>query len=78
MGNTDRRRKCVWRRLALYNAKGVLIGGLGVSGDSSCVDHNIARRTRHNLKLDYVPAGVNCAGERISARQQAYIFCSQH
>jgi hypothetical protein len=37
----------------------VLIGGLGVSGDSSCADHNIACRTRHNLKLDYVPAGVS-------------------
>ena len=45
--------------LALYNEKGQLIGGLGVSGDSSCADHNIAWRTRHNLKLDYVPAGVS-------------------
>ena len=44
--------------LALYNAQGQLIGGLGVSGDSSCADHNIAWRTRNNLKLDYVPAGV--------------------
>ncbi len=44
--------------LALYNAKGVLIGGLGVSGDSSCADHNIAWRTRHSLNLDFVPAGV--------------------
>ena len=45
--------------LALYNAKGQLIGGLGVSGDSSCADHNIAWRTRHTLKLDYVPSGVS-------------------
>jgi len=45
--------------LALYNAQGQLIGGLGVSGDSSCADHNISWRTRHNLKLDYVPAGVS-------------------
>ncbi|MFC5865554.1 heme-binding protein [Acidicapsa dinghuensis] len=45
--------------LALYNAKGVLIGAIGVSGDSSCADHNIAWRTRHTLKLDYVPAGVS-------------------
>src|ERR1700691_1651488 len=45
--------------LALYNAQGQLIGGLGVSGDSSCADHNIAWRTRHTLKLDYVPAGVS-------------------
>ncbi len=45
--------------LALYNAKGHLIGALGVSGDSSCADHNIAWRTRHHLNLDFVPAGVS-------------------
>jgi uncharacterized protein GlcG (DUF336 family) len=45
--------------LALYNAKHVLIGAVGVSGDSSCADHNIAWRTRHNLVLDFVPAGVS-------------------
>lgn len=44
--------------LALYNAKGELIGAIGVSGDTSCADHNIAWRTRNLLKLDYVPAGV--------------------
>ena len=44
--------------LALYNAQGILIGALGVSGDSSCADHNIAWRTRHSLNLDFVPAGV--------------------
>ncbi len=44
--------------LALYNAQGQLVGALGVSGDSSCADHNIAWRTRHSLKLDFVPAGV--------------------
>jgi uncharacterized protein GlcG (DUF336 family) len=47
--------------LALYNANGKLVGGLGVSGDTSCADHNIAWRTRHNLLLDYVPAGVAAA-----------------
>jgi uncharacterized protein GlcG (DUF336 family) len=45
--------------LALYNAQGTLIGALGVSGDSSCADHNISWRTRHTLNLDFVPAGVN-------------------
>jgi len=45
--------------LALYNAQKVLIGAIGVSGDSSCADHNIAWRTRHGLGLDYVPAGVS-------------------
>jgi uncharacterized protein GlcG (DUF336 family) len=44
--------------LALYDRKGNLLGGVGVSGDSSCADHNIAWRTRHNLALDFVPAGV--------------------
>ncbi len=34
--------------LALYNATAIL-GGLGVSGDSSCADHNIAWRVRKNL-----------------------------
>jgi uncharacterized protein GlcG (DUF336 family) len=45
--------------LALYDSKGQLLGAVGVSGDSSCADHNIAWRTRHKLKLDYVPAGVS-------------------
>ncbi len=45
--------------LALYDAKGDLLGGLGVSGDTSCADHNIAWRARHALKLDFVPAGVS-------------------
>ncbi|UWZ83871.1 GlcG/HbpS family heme-binding protein [Occallatibacter riparius] len=44
--------------LALYNAQHKLIGALGVSGDSSCADHNIAWRTRHSLHLDFVPGGV--------------------
>ncbi len=45
--------------LALYDSNHKLIGALGVSGDSSCADHNIAWRTRHALTLDYVPAGVS-------------------
>jgi uncharacterized protein GlcG (DUF336 family) len=45
--------------LALYNASGRLVGGIGVSGDSSCADHNIAWRTRNTLNLDFVPAGVS-------------------
>ena len=45
--------------LALYNDKGEIVGALGVSGDTSCADHNIAWRTRNTLKLDFVPAGVS-------------------
>jgi uncharacterized protein GlcG (DUF336 family) len=45
--------------LALYNAEGDMIGGLGVSGDTSCADHNVAWRTRDALGLDFVPAGLS-------------------
>jgi uncharacterized protein GlcG (DUF336 family) len=50
--------------LALYNEAGELLGALGVSGDTSCADHNIAWRTRNNLGLDYVPGGVSGDAER--------------
>lgn len=40
--------------LALYNSNHEIVGGVGVSGDTSCSDHNIAWRLRHNLKLDYL------------------------
>jgi len=49
--------------LALYNAKKRLIGAVGVSGDTSCADHNIAWRTRNNLALDWVPGGVSAKGD---------------
>ena len=37
---------------------GQVIGGLGVSGDTSCADHAIAYRMRHLANLDATPAGV--------------------
>jgi uncharacterized protein GlcG (DUF336 family) len=43
--------------LALYAPNGELLGGLGVSGDTSCSDHIIAWKLRHALNLDNVPAG---------------------
>lgn len=45
--------------LALYDRIRGIVGAIGVSGDSSCADHNIAWRTRSALNLDYVPAGVS-------------------
>ncbi|MEE9207349.1 MAG: heme-binding protein [Gemmatimonadota bacterium] len=45
--------------LALYGSDSSLLGAVGVSGDSSCADHNIAWKVRHALKLDRVPAGVS-------------------
>jgi uncharacterized protein GlcG (DUF336 family) len=44
--------------LALYDGKDI-VGGLGVSGDSACADHNVAWRVRKAIGLDKVPAGVN-------------------
>lgn len=45
--------------LALYDKNKNIVGAIGVSGDSSCADHNIAWRTRHGLNLDFVPGGVS-------------------
>jgi uncharacterized protein GlcG (DUF336 family) len=47
----------------LYNEDGKVVGGLGVSGDASCADHNIAWKMRYNLRLDHVPAGVADGGK---------------
>jgi len=44
--------------LALYSEAG-LVGALGVSGDTSCADHNIAWRVRAKLGLNQVPGGVH-------------------
>jgi uncharacterized protein GlcG (DUF336 family) len=44
--------------LALYDASGV-IGAVGVSGDTSCADHNVAWRVRMTLGLGKVPGGVS-------------------
>jgi hypothetical protein len=40
--------------LALYDGSGP-VGGLGISGDSSCADHNVAWRLRQALGLDKTP-----------------------
>src|SRR5438034_9420697 len=45
--------------LALYGPDKTVLGGLGVSGDSSCADHNIAWKTRFFLNLDNISGGVN-------------------
>lgn len=52
--------------LALYDANHKLLGAVGVSGDTSCADHNIAWRVRDILELDNVPAGLSgVAGDNI-------------
>ena len=44
---------------ALYNKDGKIIGALGVSGDTSCKDHNFGWFVRNNLKLDFTPNNDN-------------------
>lgn len=45
--------------LALYDKSGELLGAIGVSGDSSGADHNIAWKVRDALNLDYIPGGLS-------------------
>lgn len=43
--------------LGLYAAGHKIVGGIGVSGDTSCADHNIAWRVRNILNLDHLAEG---------------------
>ncbi len=45
--------------LGLYGKGGVLLGGIGLSGDSSVADHVIAWKLRKKLGLDFVPGGIS-------------------
>lgn len=49
--------------LALYSQGGVRIGGLGVSGDTSCTDHFVAWRARNLLQLDYLSSVAGVTGD---------------
>ena len=48
--------------LAVYGADGKILGALGVSGDASTADHNIAWKLRHVLGLDTIPGGIGPDG----------------
>ena len=58
--------------LALYAAGKVLVGGVGVSGDTSCADHNIAWRVRKLLGLDHLEGVGGVSGD--PARPDNIIF----
>jgi len=58
--------------LALYGPGKVLIGAVGVSGDTSCADHFIAWRTRNNLKLDHLAGVGGVSGD--AARPDNIVF----
>jgi uncharacterized protein GlcG (DUF336 family) len=58
--------------LALYAPGKKIIGGVGLSGDTSCADHNIAWRVRKNLGLDHL-SGVGGVSDD-SARPDNIVF----
>jgi len=58
--------------LALYGPGKVIVGGVGVSGDTSCADHNIAWRVRNNLGLDHLSGVGGVSGD--SARPDNIVF----
>jgi uncharacterized protein GlcG (DUF336 family) len=59
--------------LGLYNPSGDKVGAVGVSGDTSCADHNVAWRLRGQLGLDKLTsAGVK--GLSASPRQDNIIY----
>jgi uncharacterized protein GlcG (DUF336 family) len=49
--------------LALYAAGKKIVGGVGVSGDTSCADHNIAWRVRNLLGLDHLMGVGGVSGD---------------
>jgi Haem degrading protein HbpS-like len=49
--------------ITLWNTSGALVGAIGVSGDTSCADHNIALRVRDNLVARGIGLGNNKAGQ---------------
>jgi len=49
--------------LGLYGAGKVLLGAVGVSGDTSCADHDIAWRVRNLLHLDHLMGVGGVSGD---------------
>jgi hypothetical protein len=49
--------------LALYNSRHQIVGAIGVSGDTSCADHDIAWRARHAIGLDFLSGVGGVSGD---------------
>jgi uncharacterized protein GlcG (DUF336 family) len=58
--------------LALYDPNHHVIGGVGVSGDTSCADHFIAWRVRHTLQLDHMAASTTLSAVNGVANDTAH------
>jgi len=62
--------------LALYGTVHQVEGGLGVSGDTSCTDHNVAWRLRHILGLDHMAGGIGSAAGLSAVAGPASLYAS--
>jgi len=58
--------------LALYASGKRIVGAVGLSGDTSCADHNIAWRVRKNLGLDHMSGVGGVSGD--AARPDNIIY----
>jgi uncharacterized protein GlcG (DUF336 family) len=58
--------------LALFATGQKMVGGIGVSGDTSCADHMIAWRVRNGLKVDHLAGVGGVSGD--PARPDNIIF----
>jgi uncharacterized protein GlcG (DUF336 family) len=58
--------------LALFGPGKKIVGAVGVSGDTSCADHNIAWRVRNILGLDHLSGVGGVSGD--TARPDNIIF----
>jgi uncharacterized protein GlcG (DUF336 family) len=58
--------------LALFASGQKIVGGVGVSGDTSCADHNIAWRVRNNLHFDHMAGVGGVSGD--AARPDNIVF----
>lgn len=58
--------------LGLYDRDKKVVGGLGVSGDTSCADHNIGWRVRNLLNLDFLSGVGGVSGD--PARPDNIVF----
>src|SRR5688572_10069650 len=58
--------------LGLYAGGRRMVGGIGVSGDTSCADHNIAWRVRRYLALDHLLGVGGVSGDK--ARPDNIVF----
>src|SRR3989449_3380733 len=63
----------VWRRRAAYSSRGHIVGGLGLSGDTACTDHESAKRVRDEAGLN-PPGGSTVDDIQYSAVDPASPF----